>query len=189
MEFVPRFLTLPEQSFFLFGPRGTGKKTWLRQRLPEAIFVNPIRPEVYRKMASRSERLGEVVRGDPAGRDVVVDEVQRAPELLHVVHDLMEQPSPPRFVLTGPSARKLRRGGIDLLAGRAVVRTLHPFLAAELPTFDLERSLEIGLLSLVLDSAQPEDTLAAYANLYLEHEVQTEGWCAMLELSRASWKR
>jgi uncharacterized protein len=175
MELVPRFLTLPEESFFLFGPRGTGKTTWLRQRLPEAMFVNLLRPEVYREMAARPERLRELVRGDPGRREVVVDEVQRVPELLHVVHDLMEQPSAPRFVLTGSSARKLRRGGVDLLAGRAVVRTLHPFLASELPVFNLERSLETGLLPLVLDSAQPEETLAAYASLYLEQEVQAEG--------------
>jgi predicted AAA+ superfamily ATPase len=175
MERVPRLLRLPSQSFFLFGPRGTGKTTWLRERLPDALHVNLLRPEEYREMSARPERLRELVRGSPERRDVVVDEVQRVPSLLHVVHDILEQPDPPRFILTGSSARKLRRGGVDLLAGRAVVRNLHPFLACELPTFALTRSLELGLLPLVLDSRDPADTLAAYAALYLEQEVQAEG--------------
>ncbi|MGH7551940.1 MAG: hypothetical protein ACREMQ_02805 [Longimicrobiales bacterium] len=70
---------------------------------------------------------------------------------------------------------KLRRGGVDLLAGRAVLRTLHPFMAAELSTFDLDRSLEIGMLPLVVASPEPKNVLASYASLYLEQEVQAEG--------------
>jgi predicted AAA+ superfamily ATPase len=175
METVRRFLTLPKGSFFLFGPRGTGKTTWLRQELPDALVVNLLRPDVYREMAARPERLRELVLGNRGRRDVVVDEVQRVPELLHVVHDLLEESRPPRFVLTGSSARKLRRGAVDLLAGRAVVRTLHPFMAAELPRFDLARSLERGLVPLVLGARDPADALAAYATIYLEQEVQAEG--------------
>src|SRR5690606_35882430 len=140
---IPRFLQVPGGSFFLFGPRGTGKTTWLRQQLPEALTINLLRPEVYREMAARPERLRELVRGHPEAKDVVVDEVQRVPELLHVVHDLMESRQAPRFVLTGSSARKLRRGGVDLLAGRAIVESMHPFMAAEMPAFDLENALEI----------------------------------------------
>jgi predicted AAA+ superfamily ATPase len=105
----------------------------------------------------------------------VVDEVQRIPDLLHVVHDLIGKRTPHRFILTGSSARKLRRGGVNLLGGRAVVRTMHPFLAAELPRFDLAQSLRIGLLPLVVTAPAPEDVLAAYATLYLEQEVQAEG--------------
>lgn len=175
MALVPRVLTLPKGSFFLFGPRGTGKTTWLHQALPEALVVNLLEPETYREMAARPERLRELVLGNRDRRDVVVDEVQRVPELLHVVHDLMERRLAPRFVLTGSSARKLRRGGVDLLAGRAVVRTLHPFLAAELPKFDLTRSLEHGLLPLVVASHEPRETLAAYVAAYLEQEVKAEG--------------
>ncbi len=175
MAYVPRFLQLPERSVFVFGPRGTGKMTWLRAQLPEALFVNLLRPEVHRAMSARPERLRELVLGNPDRRDVVVDEVQRVPELLHVVHDLLETDGAPRFVLTGSSARKLRRGGVDLLAGRAVLRTLHPFMAAELPSFDLDRSLDHGLLPLVVTSKEPEDVLTSYASLYLEQEVQAEG--------------
>ena len=106
---------------------------------------------------------------------MVIDEVQRVPELLTVVHALLEEPSPPRFVLTGSSARKLRRGGVDLLGGRALHRTLHPFMAAELPDFDLGRALQIGLLPLALAAPDPVDVLDAYVSLYLEQEVQAEG--------------
>ena len=106
---------------------------------------------------------------------MVVDEVQRVPELLQVVHDLLERPDAPRFVLTGSSARKLRRGGVNLLAGRATLRTLHPFMAAELPAFDLRRALQVGLVPLVVGAADAADTLAAYATVYLEQEVVAEG--------------
>lgn len=175
MAITPRFFDLPNRSFFLFGPRGTGKTTWLRERLPDALWVNLLRPDVYREMQARPERLRERVLAEPARHDVVIDEVQRVPDLLHVVHDLLEDGPERRYVLTGSSARKLRRGGVDLLAGRAVVRTLHPFMAAEWPDFDLERALEIGLLPLVVDSETPEDTLQAYVTLYLEQEVKAEG--------------
>jgi predicted AAA+ superfamily ATPase len=106
----------------------------------------------------------------------VVDEVQRVPELLNVVHHMMEGPEQRRFVLTGSSARKLRRGGVDLLAGRAIRRGMFPFMAAELGTFRLEDALEIGMLPVVLGADRPGDALSAYASLYLEEEVQVEGW-------------
>ena len=175
MEFVSRFFNVPDQSFFLFGPRGTGKSTWLHARLPDALFLDLLEPALHRSLSARPERLRELLAGSPGTATVVIDEVQRAPELLTVVHALLEEPSRPRFVLTGSSARKLRRGGVDLLGGRAVHRTLHPFMAAELPDFDLGRALQIGLLPLVLGAPDPVDVLEAYAHLYLEQEVQAEG--------------
>lgn len=126
MATLSRFLQLPPQSTFLFGPRGTGKTTWLRAELPNALVVNLLRPDVRREMQARPERLRELVLGNPDRRDVVLDEVQSVPELLSVVHDLIESGDRRRFVLTGSSARKLRRGGTDLLAGRALLRTMHP---------------------------------------------------------------
>ena len=174
MDVVARFFEIPDQSFFLFGPRGVGKSTWLRQRVPDALFVDLLDPATHRNLEATPEHLQEIVTGSQA-QTVVVDEVQRVPELLSVVHALLEEPNPPRFVLTGSSARKLRRGGVDLLAGRALNCSLHPFMAAELPEFDLAQALELGLVPLVLDSASPSDTLAAYASLYLDQEVRTEG--------------
>lgn len=176
MEVLSRFLEIPERSFFLFGPRGTGKSTWLRHRLPDALFVDLLDPASYRELSARPERLRQLVGGAPERDTVVVDEVQRVPELLNVVHALLEEGPRRRFVLTGSSARKLRRGGVDLLAGRAVLRALHPFMAAELPDFDLERALRHGLVPLVVAAEAPEDALRAYATLYLEEEVRVEGW-------------
>ena len=175
MEFVRRFFRIPEQSCFLFGPRGTGKSTWLRHRLPTALYLDLLDPPLYRSLSARPERLRELLAGSPQQRTVVIDEIQRIPELLTVVHDLLEQPSPPRFILTGSSARKLRRRGVDLLGGRAVQRTLHPFMASELPAFDLSRALQIGLVPLVAGASDPAAILDGYASLYLDQEVRTEG--------------
>ena len=175
MEFVSRFLQIPNQSFFLLGPRGTGKSTWLRDRLPDALYLDLLEPALHRNLSARPERLRELLAGSPGKTTVVIDEIQRIPELLTVIHAIMEEPSPPRFVLTGSSARKLRRGGVDLLGGRAEHRTMHPFMAAELPEFDLDRALRIGLLPLVMGAADPTDVLDAYASLYLDEEVRAEG--------------
>lgn len=175
MDLLSRFLQAPAESFFLLGPRGTGKTTWVRQRFPDALTVNLLQPETFRELVARPERLRELVRGNRDQRVVVIDEVQRVPELLHVVHDLLEQPNPPRFVLTGSNARKLRRGGVNLLAGRATMRSLHPFMAAELPAFNLAERLRTGLVPLVVAAADPADTLAAYVAAYVEQEVRAEG--------------
>ncbi len=175
MTLIRRFFEIPEQSFFLFGPRGTGKSTWLREQLPDALYLDLLEPSLHRRLSARPERLREILAGSPRSANVVIDEIQRTPELLTVVHAVLEEPSPPRFALTGSSARKLRRGGVDLLGGRALHRTLHPFMASELPDFNLERALTLGLLPLVLDAGDPEGVLDAYASLYLEQEVRAEG--------------
>ncbi|MCB1036624.1 MAG: ATP-binding protein [Acidobacteria bacterium] len=176
MDKLRRFIPLPEQSFFLFGPRGTGKSTWLRQVFPDALFLDLLDPAVHRSLEARPERLIELVTASPEAEIVVVDEVQRVPELLSAVHSLIETRPGLRFVLTGSSARKLRRGGVNLLAGRALNRSLHPFMAAELPVFDLTHALRFGMLPLVWASPQPADVLATYASLYLDQEIRMEGW-------------
>jgi predicted AAA+ superfamily ATPase len=175
MEYHSRFFRAPEQSHFLFGPRGTGKSSWVRNSLRDALVVDLLKPDLFREMSARPERLTQLVLARPDRMPVVIDEVQRVPELLNVVHDLIESHPKLRFVLTGSSARKLRRGGVDLLAGRAVYRTLHPFMAAELPAFSLESALASGLLPVVVAAPQPQDVLNAYATLYLEEEVQKAG--------------
>lgn len=176
MELQRRFFQPPRQSFFLFGPRGTGKSTWIRHALPDALVIDLLQPDVARELAARPERLRDLVRAAPGRATVVVDEVQRVPELLNVVHALLESKDRRRFVLMGSSARKLRRGGVNLLAGRAVVRTLHPFMAAELDRFDFDAALSRGLVPLVVAAERPDDVLRAYASLYLDEEVRLEGW-------------
>lgn len=175
MELINRFFTIPEQGFFLFGPRGTGKSTWLQARLPDSLYLDLLEPPLHRRLAARPERLRDILAGSPGARTVVIDEIQRAPELLPVVHGVLEEPSPPRFVLTGSSARKLRRADVNLLGGRALYLTLHPFMAAELPDFDLDRALRIGLVPLVVAATDPGRTLDAYASLYIDQEVRAEG--------------
>jgi predicted AAA+ superfamily ATPase len=175
MEIRSRFLTLPDQSAFLFGPRGTGKTTWLHHSIGEALFVDLLQPDRFRELSARPERLRELVLATAEDRPVVIDEIQRVPELLNVVHELVELQRNRRVIMTGSSARKLRRGGVDLLAGRAVMRRLHPFMAAELPEFEVSSALETGMLPLVLGSREAADTLRAYATLYLEEEVRVEG--------------
>jgi predicted AAA+ superfamily ATPase len=178
MELIRRFFRAPKESFFLLGPRGTGKSTWLRQTFPEATYVDLLDQEAFRTYLARPERLGEVIAGNPRAKTVIVDEIQKVPGLLDEVHRLIEARGrrTVQFILTGSSARKLKRSGTDLLAGRAVLKTLHPFLAAELgPRFDFAKSLEVGMLPLVLGAAEPAETLKSYAALYLREEVQAEG--------------
>jgi len=178
MELVRRLFTAPKESYFLFGPRGTGKSTWLRRNYPEALYIDLLDQEVFRKYLAGPERLGDAISGSRQAKAVIVDEIQKVPSLLDEVHRLMESEfgKQMQFILTGSSARKLKRSGTDLLAGRAILKTFHPFMAAELGSrFQFTRSLEFGMLPLVLDSSEPIETLKAYASLYLREEVQAEG--------------
>ena len=175
MESVGRFFRAPRQSFFLFGPRGTGKSTWLKQYYPESVIIDLLAPELFRLYSARPERLREVTSGSKE-KTIIIDEVQKVPELLDVVHELIEKGNGLQFILTGSSARKLKRTGIDLLAGRAIIKTMHPFMAAELgETFSLSNSLQIGLVPLITKALSPQETLDSYVALYLKEEVQMEG--------------
>ena len=175
MEIIPRFFQPSDQSFFLFGPRGTGKSTWLMQHFKDAVFVDLLSPEEYRAYSARPERLREVVEARKPGTVFVIDEVQKVPQLLDVVHQLIEKGARWRFVMTGSSARKLKRTGVDLLAGRAVLKTMHPFMASELKgSFSVEKAITLGMLPLVLYASNPAETLAGYVSLYVKEEVQME---------------
>lgn len=170
-----RYLVEPSGSFFLFGPRGTGKSSWLEQHVEEALRVDLLEPDVCRSLMAYPERLNDLIAGNPGATTVILDEVQKIPELLSVVHQHIEQTGR-RFILTGSSARKLKRSGMDLLAGRAVLSMAHPFMASELgDDFSLEKALRLGMVPLVLGAFEPERTLAAYASLYLREEVAEEG--------------
>jgi predicted AAA+ superfamily ATPase len=176
MESVTRFFKTPSEHFFLLGPRGTGKTSWTQQTFPEALRVDLLDPATLREIAARPERLRERLNAVPATQTVVVDEVQKLPEILEVVHGLIEEKRGLRFVLTGSSARKLRRGGVNLLGGRATAATMHPFMAAELgQAFQLEEALRIGMLPVVRGAKNPQEKLNGYCGLYLREEVQAEG--------------
>ncbi|MXZ72457.1 MAG: ATP-binding protein [Acidobacteria bacterium] len=182
MSYVQRFFDHPAGSYFLFGPRGTGKSTWLRARYPDAAWIDLLDTAAERHYYTRPERLKEFISAHAGRRTIVIDEIQRVPQLLPLVHQHLETDKSIRFVLTGSSARKLRRSGVDLLAGRAVRCAMHPFMAAELGSaFDLARSLESGLVPLVVMAEDPDRTLRGYIDLYLQQEVKAEGLVRRLD--------
>ncbi len=171
---IRRILKDPNHSFFLLGPRGTGKSTWLRATFPEAYWVDLLSEDTYQRLLAQPGLFADELRALPSGQKVIVDEVQRLPNLLNEVHRLIEEKRL-RFILCGSSARKLKRTGVNLLAGRVLMRYMHPFTPAELGNrFDLEQALQFGLLPIVWDSPQKAETLAAYAQLYLREEIQAE---------------
>jgi len=173
---LKRFRSVPEESFFLLGPRGTGKTWWTRRNFPEALRVDLLDPATLRQMMARPEKLRELVSGHSECRDVVIDEVQKLPELLEVVHGLIEEKQGRRFVLTGSSARKLRRAGVNLLGGRAAQLAMHPFMASELgEEFSLKGAMQYGMLPVVMGSKDREAQIQAYCGVYLREEVQAEG--------------
>ncbi|MDR3116967.1 MAG: DUF4143 domain-containing protein [Puniceicoccales bacterium] len=181
MAFVKRFLEPPGMSFFLFGPRGSGKNLWTRQRFPGAVFIDLLSPGELRLYGGFPEQLTELLRGEMERRQsqdltVVIDEIQKIPELLCVVHQMIVNHPSLCFVLTGSSARRLRRGGVDLLAGRAALCHMHPFMAAELgEAFDLEEALRLGMLPVVQASRNGQKSLSSFVGTYLEEEVRQEG--------------
>jgi len=173
-RFYPRLLTPPEQSFFLFGPRGSGKSTWARRAFPNAYRFDLLDEGLYQELLSDASLFASRLRTFKRGGWVWVDEVQRLPSLLNEVHRFIEEAGL-RFILTGSSARKLRRTGVNLLAGRALTRTMYPLLPAELGRdFDLEKVLSYGSLPIVWSSPSKQETLKAYVQTYLKEEIQAE---------------
>ena len=164
---------LEKKSHFLFGPRQTGKTTLIRGTLPGARVYDLLDSAVYLALSRHPGRLAEELADGV--RVVAIDEIQRLPELLNEVHRLIEERGI-RFLLTGSSARKLRRGGVNLLGGRARTRYLHPLTRAELGShFDLARAVERGTLPSIYFSDDPAADLEAYGGTYLQQEVAAEG--------------
>jgi predicted AAA+ superfamily ATPase len=171
----PRLLRPPvEKSFFLFGPRGTGKSSWLRDRFPTAVYLDLLESDVYTPLLASPQRLEGMVPRDHRGW-VVLDEVQKVPAILDEVHRLIERRGL-RFALTGSSARSLKRRHVNLLAGRALTLRMHPLTAAELGRdFDLRYSLRHGQLPAAYVEKRPAAFLKTYVQTYLREEVQQEG--------------
>src|SRR5437762_9531973 len=144
-----RALPTPHSSFFLFGPRGTGKSTWIRSRFEDAFVVNLLAADVMLRHERDPAGFRAEVLAHPRSRWIVVDEVQRVPRLLDEVHFLMEEKGYKKFALTGSSARKLRRGAANLLAGRAVMKALRPLTTREVDfSVPTSRLLRFGALPL-----------------------------------------
>ncbi|MFQ5486374.1 MAG: ATP-binding protein [Desulfobacterales bacterium] len=170
-----RILDTPRgKSFFLFGPRATGKTTWVQTVFADGIKIDLLESELYSSLLASPGRLVELIP-DKFDDWIVIDEIQRIPDLLNEVHRLIENRKL-KFVLTGSSARKLRGKGVNLLAGRALTRYMYPLTARELgKDFSLAKSLQVGHLPSVYSETDPVDYLASYVRTYLREEVQQEG--------------
>jgi len=163
-----------DKSFFLFGPRGTGKTTWVKSRFTNAVYVDLLEAEIFNDLLANPQRLENFIPKDFKNW-VIIDEIQRIPELLNEVHRLIEK-NRNKFILTGSSARKIRRKGVNLLAGRALSYHLYPLTAAELgEDFNLNHSLAYGHLPCVYTEKNPKAYIESYVKTYLEEEVRQEG--------------
>src|SRR4030067_3533000 len=175
--YIERVLDLPsllqKKSHFLFGPRQTGKTSLIRHSLKGVRSYDLLDTSVYLALSQNPGRIFQEL--DPRDKIVVVDEIQRLPVLLNEVHRLIEERGI-RFLLTGSSARKLRRGGVNLLGGRARTKYMHPLTYRELGNqFDLFRALKRGLLPSIYFSENPRADLEAYTGTYLQQEIVAEG--------------
>ena len=164
---------LDKKSYFLFGPRQTGKTFLIRHTLKNIRVYDLLDSSIYLALSRNPGRISEEL--SPQDRLVAIDEIQRLPELLNEVHRLIETQGI-RFLLTGSNARKLRRGGINLLGGRARTKYLHPLTYKELNrNFDLFLAIERGLIPSIYFSDEPRADLQAYAGSYLQQEIVAEG--------------
>jgi uncharacterized protein len=169
---------LEKRTCFLWGPRQTGKSTLLRSLFPKAPYFDLLDAALFRRLSARPQMMAEEIAAldwkkgkQPA--PVIIDEVQKLPELLDEVHRLHSLHGW-RFILSGSSARKLRRGGGNLLGGRAVRRELLPLTCREIPKFSLERALNHGLLPAHYLDDEPNEPVAAYVGTYLKEEIMAE---------------
>lgn len=169
-----RITTPPKGSFFLFGLRGVGKSTWVREQFPDAYTVDLLDEFRFQTLAANPGQLAMELRDLPTQRVVILDEVQRVPALLNEVHRSIEGKRR-RFVLVGSSARRLKTASTNMLAGRAAVRNMYPLLPVELKSdFDLARVLRYGSIPLVWNAEDPDATLDAYVQLYVREEIKAE---------------
>src|SRR3990167_1119331 len=178
MRMLQRTLNLPnllkKKSFFLFGPRATGKSSLIATQFDKTMpILDLLDNELYLRLTSEPWHLKSIIQGYPQPTEVVIDEIQRIPALLDEVHRLIEKEKI-RFLLTGSSARKLKRQHANLLAGRAWQAELFGLSYAEIPQFNLEKYLIYGGLHVVYLSDDPKEELLAYANTYLKEEIQAE---------------
>ena len=179
----PRILPLKHliehRSLFLLGPRQTGKSTLLRHTFPEARYIDLLEANTFRELSAYPETLRQSLR--PGEKRIIIDEVQKLPILLDEAQALIDRDKNLRFIFTGSSARKLKRGQANLLAGRAWFCRLHPLVSPEVSYKALNRRLNIGSLPAVLDSPEPKEDLKAYVGGYLKEEIRAEGLVRSIE--------
>jgi len=169
-------LNLPlsgKSSIFLFGPRGTGKTSWLKSHLPYALYFDLLDYGTYGSLHSQPQRLEPLIPPTYDGW-IIIDEIQRVPELLNEVHRLIEHKKY-KFILTGSSSRSLKKSGPNLLAGRALTYHMHPLVMQEMgDKFSLTHALEYGLLPIAATHSDPKKYLESYMQAYVREEVLQE---------------
>ena len=170
---IQSFKNCGRESCFLWGARQTGKSTLLKFLYPESLYFDLLLSDEYERLLRRPSLLREIIEGSDISSPVIVDEIQRIPELLNEVHWLIENRGI-RFILSGSSPRKILRSGGNLLGGRALRYELHPLVSAEIPDFDLIKALNNGLLPRHYLSNNPAKLLSAYIGNYLRDEIITE---------------
>lgn len=162
-----------DESIFLFGARQTGKSTFLRQKFPDAIYIDLLDTSLRGRFSRRPVLLYEMLCDKLQGTLVIIDEIPEVPELLNEVHRLISEKGIV-FILCGSSARKLKRKGYNTLGGRACPVYLFPFVSAELPDFDLQQAVSYGMLPPHYLSKNPRRRLSAYIDVYLKEEIKEE---------------
>lgn len=171
---LPMVDSSPASSVFLFGPRGTGKTVWIRQHFPESLYLDLLEFNLYKDLSSDPSRLEKMIPQKFTDW-IIIDEVQKIPLLLNEIHRLIELRHF-KFLLTGSSARNLKRKGVNLLAGRALRYHMHPFVQQELgDDFNLQNALQFGLLPVAVTSDYAQKYLETYVQTYLREEVLQEG--------------
>jgi predicted AAA+ superfamily ATPase len=158
----------------ILGPRGTGKTKWVRTAFPDALYIDLLNFRDYTRLQSDPARLEAMVLAHD-NPWVIIDEVQKIPSLLNEVHRLIEHEQR-HFILTGSSSRKLKREGVNLLAGRARTYYMHPLIANEIgEDFDFNKALKYGLLPISYTASDSRHFLESYVATYLREEVLQEG--------------
>lgn len=181
---IPRFIQLPQkQNFFLFGPRQSGKSTLIKKTFSQksCIYYDLLHSETYRRFLANPELLRREIRTAVSSKKishVIVDEVQKIPQLLDEIHSLIESKEPLNFVLSGSSSRKLKRHKANMLAGRAWTLNLFPFIYREISSsFELDKALRFGTLPTVYlakEDIVKSEILRSYVNTYIKEEIELE---------------
>ena len=167
------FLGSGQESLFFWGARQTGKSTLLKTLFPDALWFDLLISREYKRLSAKPDILRETVLANLNKQPVIIDEMQRIPDLLNEVHWLISNHGV-RFILSGSSARKILRSGVNLLGGRALRYELYPLVSAEIPDFDLMRAINNGLLPRHYDAASPQRMISAYIGNYLRDEIVAE---------------
>ena len=162
-----------DEAMFLFGGRQTGKSTLLKERFPKAVYIDLLKSDVRNRFKQHPEEFRESLLRYPPETLVIVDEIQKVPDLLDEVHWLMVEKGL-WFILSGSSARKIKRSGANNLGGRAIPETLFPLVSAEIPDFDLERAVQNGMIPRHYMVANARNRMRAYIDLYLKEEIIEE---------------